>query len=362
MKRKKSRPEYLSQELQSLGEGRKLSRRQFIYGFALSGMLASLALAGCANDYSAEIQSVTSTPGPPTPRFRAAFSYDGLQSTWSRRGHDTAKYIGQLLGIDIVHYDGELSVDKQRKDLEDIAGQQWNFVAVHPSAVNAYTDPIRNLIAKGIPVIDLDTRLSDDLNGLGVTTFLEPDNVWMGEVVTNAIITAVGSLNFEIVHTQGMLTHTGAQGRAQGFHNIISRYPSIKVVDESACDWNVDKVSVLWDRLLAEHPNIKAGFLHNDDMAMAAMRSVSKANRSGQIVLGGVDGMQDACVAVENGDLAATVINPTGRIHGGAAWIGYFLATNGPREDIPRFIRIDGGVINAANAAGYIWLGDHLMI
>jgi ribose transport system substrate-binding protein len=350
------------QTLTALGEGKKLSRRQFVQGFALSGALAGLALSACTPPAAGSIQTVTATPGAPPPRFRAAFSYDGLKSTWSRRGRDTAKYLGQLLGIDIVHYDGELSVDKQRQDLEDIATQNWDFVAVHPSAVNAYTDPIRKIIAKGIPVIDLDTRLSDDLNGLGVTTFLEPDNVWMGEVVARSLLSAAGSTEFEIVHTQGKLTHTGAQGRAQGFHNVISRYPGIKVVDESACDWDIDKVSILWDTLLEKHPNIRAGFLHNDDMALAALRSVTKANRKGQILLGGVDGMQEACLAVENGDLVATVINPTGRIHGGAVWIGYYLATNGAHENIPRFIRIDGGVINAANAAGYIWLGDHLMI
>jgi ribose transport system substrate-binding protein len=358
----KYQPDHIYQMLQSLGEGRHISRRQFVQGFALTGLLSGLAMTGCASPTAGEIQTPQVTPGPPPPKFRAAFSYDGLKSTWSRRGRDTAKYIGQMLGIDIVHYDGELSIDKQRQDLEAIADEKWDFVAVHPSAVNAYTEPIRKLISKGIPVIDLDTRLSDDLNGLGVTTFLEPDNVWMGEVVTRSIIAAVGSEDFQIVHTQGQLTHTGAQGRAQGFHNVISRYPSIKVVDESPGDWDIDKVSVLWDNLLAKYPNIKAGFLHNDDMAMAALRSVTKANLKGQVMLGGVDGMQEACQAVENGDLVATVINPTGRIHGGATWIGYYLATNGPRESVPRFIRIDGGAINAANAAGYIWLGDHLMI
>jgi ribose transport system substrate-binding protein len=357
-----NQPDLIYQTLQSLGEGRKISRRQFVQGFALTGMLASLAMSGCANPSMGEIQTVAATPGPLMPKFRAAFSYDGLKSTWSRRGRDTAKYIGKLLGIDIVDFDGELSIDKQRQDLEAIAEEHWDFVAVHPSAVNAYTDPIRKLISKGIPVIDLDTRLSDDLNSMGVTTFLEPDNVWMGEVVTRSLLTAVNSDNFEIVHTQGKLTHTGAQGRAQGFHNVISRYPSIKVVDESACDWDIDKVSILWDNLLDKHPNIQAGFLHNDDMALAALRSVTQAGRKGQVMLGGVDGMQEACQAVENGDLVATVINPTGRIHGGATWIGYYLATNGAHENIPRFIRIDGGVINATNAAGYIWLGDHLMI
>lgn len=355
-------PASMPEVLQSLGEGHQLSRRQFLQGLSLAGTVAAFGLGGCTRQMSGAIQDADAVAHMPAPRFRAAFSYDGLKSTWSRRGRDTAQFIGQLLGIDVFHFDGELSVDKQRQDLELIAEQDWDFVAVHPSAVNAYIEPIRRIISRGIPVIDLDTRLSDDLDALGVTTFLEPDNVWMGEQVTKAIINAVGRFDFEIIHTQGKLTHTGAQGRAEGFNKVITSYPGIKVVDETPGDWDIDKVSALWEELLMRHPNVRAGFLHNDDMAMAALRSVTKANRKGQIVLGGVDGMQEACEAVERGDLITTVINPTGRIHGGAVWIGYFLATNGQHANVPRFIRIDGGVIDRNNAAGYIWLGDHLMI
>ncbi|MDD5368404.1 MAG: sugar ABC transporter substrate-binding protein [Anaerolineaceae bacterium] len=354
--------EVLATELRSLREGSRLSRREFLGGLTLSGILATLALNACTPSGKEQIRAVTGAPVFTPPRFRAAFSYDGLKSTWSQRGSDTARFMGQLLGVDIVHYDGELSVDKQRKDLEDIAGQSWNFVAVHPSAVNAYVDPIRKIISKGIPVIDLDTKLVDDLGTLGITTFLEPDNIWMGEQVTQAIITAVGSPSFEIIHTQGKLTHTGAQGRAQGFHNVLTRYPGIKIVDETSGDWDIDRVGLLWDDLLARFPNVKAGFCHNDDMAMAALRSVTKAGRKGQVALGGVDGMQDACSAVEQGDLVATVLNPTGRIHSSAVWIGYFLASNGNQDQVPRFIRMDGGLINSNNAAGYIWMGNHLLL
>jgi hypothetical protein len=31
-------------------------------------------------------------------------------------------------------------------------------------------------------------------------------------------------------------------------------------------------------------------------------------------------------------------------------------------ENVPRFIRIDGGVVNKDTAAGYQWLGEHLLI
>jgi ribose transport system substrate-binding protein len=353
-----------AQALQSLGEGARLDRRGFMRGFALAGALAGMALGGCVPQNDPAEQQVQRIIPTPTPRLRAAFSHNGLQGSWNARGRDTAQFMGRLLGIDVVNYDGEFNIDKQRRDLIEIASQNWDFVAIHPQAVNAYLEPVQELIRRGIPVIDMDTRLADDLLRLGVVTFLEPDNLWMGEQVTQAIIDAVQSpsQSFEIIHTQGQLTHTGAQGRARGFHKVIERYPGVKVLDETPGDWDADKTSKLWDMLLERYPNVRAGFCHNDDMALAALRSVKKAGKQEQVIIGGIDGMQPACAAVERGDLVATAINPTGRIHGGAIWIGYFLATRGKLESVPKFIRMDGGIVNRENAAGYYWLGDHLLI
>jgi ribose transport system substrate-binding protein len=356
----------VAQALQSLGEGRRIDRRGFVRGLGLVGAMAGLALSGCAPQEQPNGQQVQRVIPTPAPRLRAAFSHNGLKSLWNARGRDTAQFLGKLLGIDVISYDGNLDVDKQRKDLEEIAEQKWDFVAIHPLAVNAYFDPVRKLVAGGIPVIDMDTRLADDLEGLGVVTFLEPDNVWMGEQVTQAIIDAARgaaqSENIEIIHTQGLLTHTGAQGRARGFHNVIRRTSGITVVDETPGDWDIDQAAEIWDRLLERFPNVRAGFLHSDEMALAALRSIQKAGRQGQIRIGGVDGMQEACAAVAAGELVATVVNPTGRIHGGAIWVGYFLATKGQLASVPKFIRMDGGIVNRENAMGYNWLGDHLLI
>ena len=352
--------------LQSLGEGRRMDRRGFVRGFTLCSLIAGQLLSGCAaqgQPAGGLIEAMTPTP---RPRLRAAFSHLGLNTAWVLRGSETAKYMGRLLQIDVVSYDGELSVDKQRRDLEEIAEQQWDFVAIHPLAVNAYVEPVRQLISRGIPVIDMDTRLADDLEGLGVVSFLEPDNLWMGEQVTTAVIEATRraaqSDSFEIVHTQGVLTHTGAQGRAQGFHNALARYSGVKVVDETPGDWDVGKTTWIWEDLLERRPNIRAAFFHNDEMALAALRVISRAHKAQQIMVGGVDGLVDACAAVTRGDMVGTVINPTGRIHSGALWIGYFLATQGERANVPAFIRMDGGIVGKDTAQGYLWLGEHLLI
>jgi ribose transport system substrate-binding protein len=356
----------ISRAIQSIGEGRRMDRRNFIRGFTLSGLMANMLLSGCSSQEQQTSRLIETVSPTPAPRLRAAFSHLGLNTAWVLRGSETAKSMGRLLQIDVVSYDGELSVDKQRRDLEEIAEQQWDFVAIHPLAVNAYAEPVRQLSSRGIPVIDMDTRLADDLEDLGIVSFLEPDNVWMGEQVTSAVIEATRRAaqndEFEIVHTQGVLTHTGAQGRAQGFHNVVQRYPGVQVVDETPGEWDVGKTTQIWEDLLERQPNIRAAFFHNDEMALAALRVIAKAHKQNRIMVGGVDGLVDACAAVTRGEMVGTVINPTGRIHSGALWIGYFLATQGERANVPNFIRMDGGIVTKDTAPGYLWLGDHLLI
>lgn len=345
-----------------LHEGAQVDRRMFVRGLTIAGALAALGVSGCVEQPQSNALQFQEPVEPLRPRLRAAFSHNGLNTIWNQRGRDTAQFLGSLLGIEVVAFDGELNVDKQRRDLETIASQTWDFVVIHPLAVNAFNEQVLSLTRRGIPVIDIDTRLADDLDQLGVVTFLESDNVRLAEQVTLSLIEALQSDQFEIVHTQGLLTHTGAQRRARGFHNILRRYPKITIINETACNWDIDQVTATWDNLLDQHPNVRAGFFHNDEMALAALRSIRHAGKQDQIVVGGIDGMQPACQAIQQGHMVSTALNPTGRIHGGALWVGYFLATLGDRANVPKFIRIDGGIIDKESAEGFIWQGDHLLI
>ena len=82
-----------------------------------------------------------------------------------------------------------------------------------------------------------------------------------------------------------------------------------------------------------------------------------------QVKIVGVDGLRNVCEAILADKMTASVINPSGRIHGGAVWAGYLTVSGTDMHKngaIPKFIRTDGGPITKDNAAGYIWLGDNL--
>jgi ribose transport system substrate-binding protein len=144
---------------------------------------------------------------------RAAFSNAGLQATWCAQGKQAAEAWGKLFNVEVTWFDGELSATKQRGAIDNMASQQWDFVAIQAFGIGTLTDPVKKMIDAGIPVIDMDTLIAP-LDQIAVHSFLAPDNEFMGSAVTQALVDAIGGKG-TMVMTQGALGHTGAQGRAR---------------------------------------------------------------------------------------------------------------------------------------------------
>jgi ribose transport system substrate-binding protein len=299
----------------------------------------------------------------PAKQYTAATSEVGAASTWVAHGMDVAQFFGSLLGVEVTSLEANFSIEQQLQDLQSIASQEYDFVAVHPNSSTALTDAANQIIAKGTPLIVMDTRLVQDpeeFANFGHLTFLEPDNIYMGSTVANELFKAMGGEG-QVIHTQGLLSHTGAQGRAEGFHQTLANYPNIEVVDETPADWLQDKSATLWQDLLQRFPDVRGGFFHSDDMALAARSVVEGAGMQDQVMMVGVDGLKNVCEAIMEDRILASVINPSGRIHGGAIWAGYLTVSGTDMaESMPKFIRTDGGPITKDNAAGYIWLHDNM--
>jgi ribose transport system substrate-binding protein len=211
-------------------------------------------------------------------------------------------------------------------------------------------------------VIDMDTLIAP-LDQINVHSLLAPDNEFMGASVTQALVNAINGEG-TIVMTQGALGHTGAQGRARGFHSVISKFPKVQVLDEQPADWDVTKVARIWEALLTKYPKIDAAFFHNDDMALAASKVMQAKGRT-ETKIGGVDAMPPAIKAVQAGTMFATVRNPSCRIHGGSIIAGVNAVVNGEKTGdggIPKNIVTDGPVVTKSNADGMLWMEDQFLI
>jgi ribose transport system substrate-binding protein len=292
---------------------------------------------------------------------RAAFSNIGLQVTWCAQGKAAAEFWGKLFNVDVTWFDPGLSATQQLAALEEMASRKWDFVAIQAVEIDTLVAPVNRMIDAGIPVIDMDTLIAP-LDQIGVHTFLAPDNEFMGAVVTEALVDAIGGVG-TIIMTQGALGHTGAQGRARGFESVIAQHPNVEVLSRESADWDTTRTKELWESYLDTYPQISAAFFHNDDMALAALEVMKARNRT-EILVGGVDAMPPAINAVLDGDMYATVRNSSCRIHGGAivAGVEAALAQKNTPAAAPREIIIDGPIVTQANAPGLLWMEDHFLI
>jgi ribose transport system substrate-binding protein len=331
-------------------------RRNVILAAAASGLAG---IGGLAISPAQAADAVTGRSGKP---LRAAFSNAGLQATWCAQGKRAAEYWGKLYNVEVTWFDGELSATKQRAAIDDMASQKWDFVAIQAFGIGTLTAPVKKMIARGIPVIDMDTLIAP-LDQIDVHSFLAPDNEYMGAAVTQALVDAMGGEG-TITMTQGALGHTGAQGRARGFQSVVKKYPNIQVLDTTPADWDVAKTARIWETLLTKYPTIKAAYFHNDDMALAAY-NVMKTHGRTNILIGGCDAMPPALAAVIAGRMHATVRNPSCRIHGGAIVAGVAAVVGGEKtgaEGIPQTVVTDGPVVTKTNAPGMMWMEEHFLI
>jgi ribose transport system substrate-binding protein len=331
------------------------SRRDMLKA-ASAGVLAAALFADAGFD-PAMAQELKASSKP----LKAAMGNAGLQATWCAQGKQAAEAWAKLMNVEVTWFDGELSATKQRAAVDNLATQKWDFVALQTFGIGTLNDPIKKVIDAGTPVIAMDTMMAPE-GQLALHTFIAPDNIMMGSVVSAQLMQAIGGKG-NVIMTQGALGHTGAQGRAKGFKQVLANYPDVKLLDEQPADWDVTKVARIWESLLTKHPDIAGGFFHNDDMALAANNVMKAKGRTG-IILAGVDAMPPAVNAVLDGTMLATVRNPSCRIHGWSVAAGVAAVMGGEKagKDIPNFILADGPVITKDTAPGHLWLQKNFLI
>lgn len=347
-------------------EGSEVTRRHFLSKTAIAAGGATAALAGLSAHpaMAADILMDRARSGRP---LKAAFSNAGLQATWCAQGKLAAEYWGKLYNVEVTWFDGQLSAPLQRAAIDDMATGKWDFVAIQAFGIGTLTAPVEKMIAAGTPVIDMDTLIAP-LNSIGVHSLIAPDNVFMGSAVTQALVNAIGGKG-NMVMTWGAYGHTGAQGRAKGFDQVVKQFPGIHVLDAQTANWDVTQTARLWEDWLTKYPVIDAAFFHNDDMALAAYNVIKAHGRAGHIKIGGVDAMPPAINAVLDGRMFATVRNPSCRIHGGAIVAGVAAVSNGEvtaahvtGRGIPKSVVADGPVVTRNNAEGMLWMENHFLI
>ena len=313
---------------------RRTSRRRLLKDVAAgAGLGMGALLAGCRPEHERG-------PGPGRGRrLRAAFSSAGLQASWNRLGQQAANLWANLLDVKLTWLDGESDGQKQREKIAAIVDDHWDFCVFQAQQIGILEEPVKQLKARGVPVISMDTLLveRDRLRDIGVWLLVGADHVYMAEISTQYLIERINGQG-KVIHVGGQSGHTSAQDRDKGFNNVVSQSTGVEVIGGGVqwCDWNAQRARQTFEALLKQSEEPIAGaFFHSDEMALACVPALA-GTRHESMVLTAVGGQEAGLTAVRDGKLAATAVDPTGMIHAWSLIIGQFIVRNEEQvDDLP---------------------------
>jgi inositol transport system substrate-binding protein len=149
----------------------------------------------------------------------------------------------------------------------------------------------------------------------------------------------------------GKLDNEGAILRTQGNEDTIkAKFPNIKVLAKETGNWQRDQGMSLAENWITTYGSGLKGILgNNDEMALGAVEALRAAGRTDVLVMG-VDAIPDAITAIDNGSLAASVLQDAKGQGRGAAEAAH-KALSGQSQDSVKWVPFV--LVDKSNLAQY---------
>jgi len=207
------------------------------------------------------------------------------------------------------------SVENQIRIMEDAIQQKVDGIVIVPIDGKGIVSAIERANAAGIPVFNCNTRAA----GGKVVGFAGIDHVALGRAVGEFTVKKLGGKG-DIIILEGTTGASSARERLQGMHDILDKYPGIKILASNTAKYNRQMGMKVTEDLLVRFPKVDAILAANDSMALGAKEAVKDARRLKEMIIVGIDANPEALSAIEAGEMTAT-------INGGAFDQG-FVATD----------------------------------
>lgn len=201
-------------------------------------------------------------------------------------------------GAEVVVSDAQNDSSVQSNQIEDLITQKVDIIIINPVDSTAIASSVQKANEANIPVICVD-RGSEDGE---VLSLVASNNVEGGKMAGEFILEKVGE-NAEVIQLEGIPGASSTRERGQGFEEATK--DKINLVASQPANFDRAEGLTVMENLLQAHPDVKAVFCQNDEMALGASEAIKASGKD--IVIVGFDGNDDAVEAVKNGELAATV-------------------------------------------------------
>lgn len=228
----------------------------------------------------------------------AASSMDTNDMLWYE-GVEEA--LADYSNIELSIFDAEGSAEKQTQQFEEMINQDYNAIIVNALDTAALSSVTTEAENAGIKVIHINIG-PDSVHTGGV----ENGSYNVGVVAAKDALSKVDSA--KCVAIGPPVSMSAVVVGVVGFQDTIAENPDFEFLEEQAGDWTTENANEIARNLLTKYNNdIDVIFCHNDAMAMGAAQAVEAAGLTGEVLIYGADGLQEACAYIKDGMMTGSV-------------------------------------------------------
>lgn len=212
-------------------------------------------------------------------------------------------YSESLDNVQIEYVDSKKDSNIQLSQVEKFISEGIDVLVVNPvdrDSTNAISAKAK---AAGVPIISFNNEF-DDPNE--ITGSIQSDSKQSGILEMEYLAKKV-NYKGNVAIIMGTIGQEGQRLRTQAFHEVIAKYPDMKIVAEQTAGWNRAKGMALMESWLESGKNINVVACENDEMAIGALMAIEETGKLGEITVGGIDATREALNYLKNGKLAVTV-------------------------------------------------------
>ncbi|MFP4430383.1 MAG: ABC transporter substrate-binding protein [Spirochaetaceae bacterium] len=317
--------------------------------------LALLGLAACTPDETRLPAGESKAPSVGSPEeetsgtaLRVGFSQVENANPWRIAQTISLLEEADARGIELVYADAEGRTDKQLEDVKYLLAQDIDYLIFDPREYIESAPALEFAKEAGVPVILIDRAVLGEA-GVDYLTRIATDFTMEGRRAAEWLIEHHGDAPLQIVEITGTPGSSAAIDRQQGFRSVIDQYPEHTVSVSATADFlRAESQRVMEHIIQSTSGQFDAVFAHNDEMAIGVTQALKNAGiqPGHDVIVVGIDGARDAVKAIIAGEMGATVIvNP---YYGPVTFDVIERIDAG--EEVPEFILIEDGVIDATNA------------
>ena len=212
----------------------------------------------------------------------------------------------QELGWEVATVSANEDKVKQINGVQDLVARGVKGVLISPIdavGVNAAYDAAK---AANVPIVSV-ARGSTSPNQ---TLHVAMDEKQIGRDIAEWTAKAIGGEG-KVALLMGPSGAPTFRNLGDGYTEVMAKHPKIQVVTKHDGPLTRERGVKQAEDALVAHPDLKAIYTANDDVALGAMQAVLAAGRADKTIVTGMNGVPPALRAVKDGKLAMTIeLNP----------------------------------------------------